>query len=140
MFGGTEPARKFISANEADWKWWSTSNTLIRPQVAITIISSDDRFETGKPDKGVAIRVRCRWNSMRQTLKSPAIVLEKLVVDGKTVNTEENVIKSRRGVISDAYFIYQWGQPANGIHQIEATVKDVRTNVSRSYKKVFIQN
>ena len=140
MFGGTKAAREFITAKEADWKWWSVPNRLIRPQAAITFITKDDAFEVGKPESGISIRVRCRWNSVRQTLKSPAVVLEKLVIDGQTVKAEELIIKGRRGDVSDAFYIYPWGNPAKGRHQIEVTVKDLKTNTTQTYKQTFVQN
>lgn len=138
MFGGTKAARELITARESSWKWWSAPNKLIRPQAAITLITKDDLFEAGRPESGVSIRVRCRWNSIRQTLKSPAMVLGKLVVDGQAVQTEEMIIKSRRGVIADAYYLYHWGSPAKGGHLIEATVKDVKTNAIYIYKQTYV--
>lgn len=140
MFGGTKAAREFITAKEADWKWWSAPNRLIRPQAAITFITKDDVFEVGKPESGISIRVRCRWNSVRQTLKSPAVLLEKMVVDGQTVKAEELIIKGRRGDVSDACYIYPWGNPAKGTHQIEVTVKELKTNTTQTYKQTFVQN
>ncbi len=139
MFGGTEAARKFLTAKEANWKWWSTPNKLIRPQVAVTVITKDDVFEAGKPENGVNVRVRCRWNSVRQALKSPAIKLDKLVIDGQIVQTEEVITRSRGGAV-DAYYLYKWGNPTKGTHQIEATVKDVNTSFIQTYRHSFDQN
>lgn len=140
MFGGTEAARKFITVKEADWKWWSAPNKLIRPQAAITVITKDDSFETGKPERGVIIRVRCRWNSIREALKSPATTLQELKVDGKIVDTEEVVEKGRRDSPVDAYYLYKWGIPNKGKHLIEATVKDINTNAIHHYTQIYVRN
>lgn len=140
MFGGTEAARQFISAQEAKWKWWSTPNKLIRPQAALTVITKDDLFEAGRPENGVNVRIRCRWNSVRQALKSPAIRLEKLIIDGQAVQAEEVISKGRNGQTFDAYYLYKWGNPGKGGHLIEATVKNLNTNVMQTYKKTFDQN
>lgn len=139
MFGGTEATRKFISDKEAEWKWWGAVDKLIRPQVAIMVISKDDIFEAGKPETGLNIRIRCRWNSVRQALKSPAATLTELKIDGNVVNTEE-VVVGRRNPPADAYYLYKWGNPAKGVHKIEASVRDIRTNAIETYTTSFVQN
>jgi len=53
---------------------------------------------------------------------------------------DELIVKVRRGVVSDAYYFYQWGNPVKGTHQIEAILKDVKTNTTQTYKKTFLQN
>jgi prenyltransferase beta subunit len=140
MLGGTEAARIFITDKEADWKWWCTPAKLIRPQVAITVIGQDDLFETGKPESGLNIRVRCRWNSVRQTLKSPAVTLEELKVDGKVVVADEILKKGYRDLLVDAYYLYEWGKPAKGKHLIEVTIKDLNTNALQKYNQLFFQD
>jgi len=140
MLGGTEAARKFITAKEADWKWWSAPNKLNRPQVAVTVIDQDDIFEAGKPENGVNIRVRCRWNSVRQTLKSAAVTLQELKVDGKVVVADEIIKKGYRNLPVDAYYLYKWGKPAKGKHLIEATIKNIDTNEIQRYTQIFFEN
>jgi hypothetical protein len=86
------------------------------------------------------IRVRTRWNTVRQTLKSAAVTLQQLKVDGKIVSFEEVIKKSPRGEgTADVYYLYKWGTPSKGLHQIEATVKDLSTNAVKTYKETFIQ-
>jgi hypothetical protein len=140
MVGGTADAIKFISSKEADWKWWNTPDKLIRPQVAITVINKDDLFEAGKPETGLNIRVRCRWNSVRNTLKTSAATLQQLKVDGKVVIAEEIIKKDKKDMPSDAYYLYQWGNPAKGSHKIEATIKDVNTKFLQTYSQTYFQN
>ena len=139
MFGGTEATRKFILEKEAEWKWWSAAEELNRPQVAITVLDKDALFEVGKPENGLNIRIRTRWNSVRQTLKSEALHLEQLKVDGLAVNAElVNVGRGPR--LSDSYYLFKWGEPSKGLHKIEAIVKDVKTNSLQSYTQTFVQN
>ncbi|MES2276716.1 MAG: prenyltransferase/squalene oxidase repeat-containing protein [Bacteroidota bacterium] len=140
VLGGTEAARKFILAKEADWKWWGAPNKLIRPQVAVTVIGKDDLHEAGKPASGLNIRVRVRWNSTRETLKSPAMALTELKVDGKTVAVKDTTIKTKRNTTADAYSLYTWGQPAKGTHKIEATIQDVATKATQTYTQTYVQN
>ncbi|HEX2976790.1 MAG TPA: prenyltransferase/squalene oxidase repeat-containing protein, partial [Bacteroidales bacterium] len=138
MIGGTDAARKFIAERESDWKWWS-GNTMKRPIVALTIIGSNDPFEAGKPETGVNIRVRCKWNGVRQSLKSRSAVLQELRIDGKPVHAEE-VIKGFRNTVSDAYYIYKWGIPGKGDHKIEAVIMDLRSGNIKTYTIFYSQN
>jgi prenyltransferase beta subunit len=140
MLGGTEAARKFITEKEADWKWWSTADKLIRPQVAVTVIGKDDVYEAGKPESGLNIRVRCRWNSVREALKTPVATLLELKVDGQVIAVKDTVIKNKRNLIADAYYLYIWSNPAKGKHQIEATVKNLSTNTVQTYTQTYVQN
>jgi hypothetical protein len=43
-------------------------------------------------------------------------------------------------LIADAYYLYIWGNPAKGKHQIEATVKDLSTNTVQTYTQTYVQN
>jgi prenyltransferase beta subunit len=140
MLGGTEAARKFITSKESAWKWWGAPDKLIRPQVTITVIDKDDKYEAGKPESGLNIRVRCRWNSVREALKTQAVTLQELKLDGQIVAAKDTVIKNKRGLIADAYYLYIWGTPAKGKHQIEATIKNLITNVVEKYTQTYVQN
>lgn len=140
VLGGTEAARKFILSKEADWKWWTTPDHLVRPQVAITVLNKNSIYDAGKPHEGLNIRVRCIWYSNRETLKSPAATLQELKVDGKVVIAKESVIKNRRNIIADAYYLYEWGTPAKGTHKIEATIKNLANNQVHTYTQTFFQN
>lgn len=135
MLGGTYAARKFIAERESEWKWWTGTN-MNRPLAALTVIDSDDLFEVGKPQQGLNIRVRCRWNGVRQTLKSPSAVLQELRVDGAVVSTEQ-VVRRMRNNVSEAYYLYKWGVPSAGKHSIEAVVSDLRTGTVHTYKTVY---
>jgi prenyltransferase beta subunit len=137
MIGGTDAARKFIAGKESEWKWWN-GNKLNRPLAIITTVTSDDLFETGEPEEGVNIRIRCRWNGVRQAMKSHSALLEELKIDGIPVKAEE-VIKGFRNTVSDAYYLYKWGIPEKGNHMIEARVKDLRSGITRTYTSSYIQ-
>jgi prenyltransferase beta subunit len=138
MLGGTDAARKFISGKESEWKWWN-GEKLLRPQAVITVIGKDDPFEAGKPESGLNIRIRTRWRSVRQALKSEAVKLEQLKVDGIVVKAEL-VNVGRRNPPSDSYYLFKWGEPAKGTHRIEAVVRDISTNETITYTITYIKN
>ena len=139
MLGGIDAARSFIKQNEAEWKWWSDPTHLNRPEVAITVIRCNDMFEVGKPEEGVNIRVRCRWNSANQNLKFAMNALQELKVDGRVVKAEEVILKQKRDTPIDAYYLYKWGTPTNGTHLIEATVRNLKDNTVNTFSLSYIQ-
>lgn len=137
MFGGTAPTRKFIAENEDEWRWWDAGNETSRPQAIITLVYKEDKFEEGRPDSGVNIRIRTRWNSVRQTLLAEAVVLERLSINGKTVHAEQIVKKNKGGAPSDAYYLHKWDQPAKGTHRIEAVVKNIQSGRLYTYTYLY---
>ncbi len=137
MLGGTYPARSFINSKESSWKWWDDKESPNRPWAALTILRPEDKFEAGRPAKGVAIRIRPWWNSIRQSLKTPAVIVEKVEVDGKLVESKLVNVKGRNGDISDSYYLYQQDEPNAGAHTVKVTLLNVKTSerkvVSTSY-------
>jgi len=122
------------------WKWWQANDSTSCPLAIITIIGKDDELETAKPAAGFNIRVRCRWNTVRQVLKTPAVTLQQLLVDGKPVEAKETILKANRNGVADAYYLYTWGQPAKGRHTITAIVKQLSSNKTENITKTFIAN
>ncbi len=135
MLGGTSAARKFISDREKEWKWWDDNNNPDRPLAAITVVDSNDLFEAGKPDEFYNIRIRTRWNSIRQALRSPAVVLEELRVDGQVVETR--LINVGRARPSDSYYLYHWTNPSKGTHTIVAMVRNLKDNEPAVYSTTY---
>jgi len=135
MLGGTMAARQFISGKQSSWQWWDKNEAALRPWAAITIITPEDKFETGRPDKGFAVRIRPWWNSVRQSLKTPAVTLEKLEVDGQTVVAKLITVKARNGDLTDSYYLYQKDDPAAaGPHSVKVTLKSLKNGTIRVMK------
>ncbi|MEJ7779763.1 MAG: prenyltransferase/squalene oxidase repeat-containing protein [Daejeonella sp.] len=139
MLGGINAARDFINKNQNSWQWWNRSGEAIRPWAAVTVLTASDKFETGHPEKGVNIRVRCWWNSIRQTLKSAAVELEKLEVDGKIVEAKLINRKAGNGDISDSYYIYSIEAPGKGTHVVTATLKNLKEGSVKTVSTSFTQ-
>lgn len=138
MLGGTVAARKFISAKEADWKWWNDgARNINRPWAAMTLITKNDSFEVARPATGVNVRIRCWWNSIRQALKNPIVVLEKLTIDNAAVKPEYKEIKNKRGGIDDSYYLYFMEHLPEGKHVAEATIRNLKNNEVRTIRQDF---
>ncbi len=141
MLGGTMAARQFITSNEKNWKWWQDPKKET-PQLwaAITVVHPNDSFEVARPDKGVSIRIRCRWNSVRETLKAPLVELQQLTVDDVIVTPELITKKNRKGDIADAYYVYLLPVPSKGTHRIKAVLKELKTGAAQTMTTSFVQN
>ena len=137
MFGGTTAAREFISSREENWQWWDSENKPLRPWGAITVIRPEDKFEVGRPDTGLVIRVRCWWKSVRQSLRTPEVELTKLQVDGQTVEAILVNRKARNGDIADSYYHYPIRYPQKGNYVIKATFRNIADGSLRTESKTF---
>jgi hypothetical protein len=97
--------------------------------LSILAIRPEDEFEAGRPERGVAIRVRCAWENTTQGLaKTPLAELVRLVVDGQEVKAETMAAKQPRGpALADHYHRYILPNPTAGRHRALAVVKELAT-------------
>jgi hypothetical protein len=85
MHGGSREALDFVRARERDWLWWDNVDVL-RPLVSLVAVRPGDDFEIARPDRGVALRIRCAWeNTPQGLLKQPIAEFVRLTVDGNEV-------------------------------------------------------
>jgi prenyltransferase beta subunit len=107
MHGGADEAVKFVKEHEADWRWWDHPG-IKRPMLSLVAVKPDDEFEDGRPENGVALRVRCAWaNTTQGQPKTPLVDFVSLSVDGKEVKAEKVEERKGRGPgLSDVY--YRW--------------------------------
>jgi hypothetical protein len=126
MHGGSERVVAFVREHEGDWRWWDNPG-IRRPMVSVVAVRPGDRFEAARPDRGVAIRVRCAWeNTAQGLLRSPIAELVKLTVDGAAVAPVLVAPKAPRGtLLADHYHRFDLPDPAVGPHSAEAVVRTV---------------
>src|SRR6185369_17876868 len=62
MHGGRPEVVDFVKQHESEWRWWDQPE-IQRPLVSLVVLKPTDRFETGHPDQGIALRVRCAWET-----------------------------------------------------------------------------
>ncbi|HVJ67381.1 MAG TPA: prenyltransferase/squalene oxidase repeat-containing protein, partial [Caulifigura sp.] len=65
MHGGTNEAVAFVKSHETDWRWWDNAD-IRRPMISLVAIRPEDEYETGRPERGVALRIRCAWVNTTQ--------------------------------------------------------------------------
>lgn len=138
MHGGAPGVREIVQAQEAAWQWWDNPQ-IVRPQVVIVVARPEDEFEVGKPEKGVAIRVRCQWENTKQgQVKTPRTELVSLTVDGKSVSPELVQKKAPRGAnFLDVYHRVELPEIQAGRHVVEVKVREIETKKESTQKIEF---
>ncbi len=152
LLGGASGVQDFVREHEAEWKWWGENpEDLQRPWASVAALTPRDAFEVGRPEQGVAIRVRCWWEGRMQRQK-PVVELVSLTVDGQAVTPEpvqrhgaaaaKKDAKSSKaakaaGPLVDCYHIYRIAAPAPGKHVAAAVVRKIETNQQREIKVEF---
>lgn len=118
--------RDHVLAREVEWRWWDNP-AIRRPMVSLVALTPADTFEAGRPERGVALRVRCAWENTAQGLpKSPLTELERLVVDGRDV--QPSLVERRRanGQREDHYHLFHVpSEGAPAAREATAMVREV---------------
>jgi hypothetical protein len=135
LHGGDAEVVAFVTSRERQWRWWDNAE-IRRPMVAIVAVKPDDEFESGRPEQGVALRVRCAWENTTQGLpRKPIAELVTLAVDGVDVQPELRVEKTtKNAAVADHAHRFHLARPAPGRHTATVVVRVLATgeNVSRT--------
>jgi hypothetical protein len=137
MHGGPPDVLDFVRRREAQWRWWDNPS-VSSPIVSLVAVRPEDAWEAARPDKGVTIRVRCRWNCTTQGLpKTPRVELVRLVVDGQEVTPTLAAPRNKAGAYQDYYHSYHVTQPAPGKHMAAATVRTLAARTESTHTIEF---
>jgi hypothetical protein len=136
MHGANAAVKQRILAQAADWQWWQRPGHGGRPLVSVLVLRPTDMFEAGKPERGLAARVRTAWTNTTQGLpKQPIAELIRLQVDdGPAVvgeALERLTVRKRNGKrqLSDIYHLLPLTDLKPGPHRLTATVKTVASGL-----------
>ena len=131
LHSGVPEVAEFVKQREAEWRWWDNPKR-VRPAVSLVAVKPEDTFEAGRPERGVALRVRCQWVNTTQGLPKTAVnELVSLTVDGKNVEPKL-VQKGRAPKINDVHHLYTIEAPAAGKHTATVTVREIATGKESS--------
>ena len=137
MHGGPPEALDFVRERQSQWQWWDDP-TREPPPVSVVAVKPDDQWEAAKPERGVTIRVRCRWDSTTQGLpKIQRTELIRLTVDGREVTPTLFAPQAKWGAFQDHYHYYRIAEPTPGTHAATAKVRVLRTGVESSTRIEF---
>lgn len=136
---GSQAVRDAILARQSDWEWWG-GGEIHRPLVSVVVVRPGDSFEVGRPETGVAVRVRCAWENTTQGLaKKPITALVKMRVDGAEVTLELVAKKNPAGTARvDHYHIFRMPKPTSGKHAVEVTVRKLGDGSELSQAVEFV--
>ncbi len=110
------------------WQWWDNP-AIERPLASLVALTPKDELETGRPERGIAIRVRlARENTAQGLPKAPLVEFVGLTVAGQPV--EPDLIERHRegGVLEDAYHLYNWPDAPPGRHTATVTLRRPNTD------------
>lgn len=137
MHGGPPEVLEFIRRREPQWRWWD-NRAFQSPVVSLVIVRPEDKWEVARPERGVTIRVRCRWDCTTQGLpKTPRVELTSLAVDGVEVTPVLTAPKAKTGAYQDYYQSYHIAEPAPGKHTATAAVRTLATQAQSSQTITF---
>jgi hypothetical protein len=106
--------------------------------VSLVAVRAGDTFEVGRPETGVALRVRCAWENTAQGLpKTPLAELVRLEVDGRAV-TPVLVTRQRQNGQREEH-CHVWTPPTwpAGRHTATAVVRVLATGREASQTLAF---
>lgn len=135
---GSREIVEFVMDRQAEWRWWDNPG-IRRPMASIAVLTPESRDEAGRPEAGVAIRVRCaRDNTAQGRPRDPIAELVRLVVDGETVRgTEVRKMAPAGGRLLDHYHVYALPATAAGRHAATAVIRRVRDGSESSETVTF---
>jgi len=134
MHGATGEVRERFLQAAPQWQWWSDPRTpaaISDPLLSLAALRPADTLEPGRPDQGVVLRLRRRWQATVHGLpKSPAAEMVSLTVDGKSVEPRQVRVPARGARnapigISDEYYLVDVSNLPAGKHTATAVVKPV---------------
>ncbi len=124
MHGGTPEVVSFVREREREWRWWDNP-AIARPMLSLVALTPEDRLEVARPERGVALRVRCAWeNTPQGLLKQPISEFVRLLLDGNEVPATLVTKKAARGELNaDHYHHFHLEAPSPGRHTATAVVR-----------------
>jgi Uncharacterized protein conserved in archaea len=138
MHAGSEEVLEFVRARENTWRWWGESPPARRPLASLVVIRPEDEFEQGRPDTGVALRLRCAWAATQHAPHRELATFESLVVDGQVrepVLVEDPQRRAPNG--ADRYYLLTLGDVGAGPHSATATIRDVKSGKQEEITVAF---
>ena len=115
----------FLLERPDQWQWWDNAK-IARPMLSLVAVGATDVWETGRPQRGIDLRLRCAWSNTNQgQLTEPLAELVSLKVDAQTVEPVKQQARGGRNprLLSDQAFIWSMPDATPGKHTAVATVR-----------------
>ena len=137
---GTAQVLRKLDDHPEQWRWWGEQPEEIRrPWALLVLLHPDDPFEVGKPERGVALRLRCWWTTTNQGVpKQERVRLLSLTLDGEKVEPTAVQAKNPQGAIVDRYHLLTLPDPKPGAHTAVAQVERLDTGAKQELRLEFV--
>lgn len=123
IHGGSDDVIAMVRTRESEWRWWNNPNVR-RPLASLVDVRPGDLFEAGRPEHGVAVRLRCAWKNTPQGFPREALAeFISMQVDGIEVSPQ--LIETPRpkgGGVADSYYLHPVG---SGARKVTAQVREL---------------
>ena len=129
MHSSSHEVSEFVRERSKQWQWWDNDG-IARPLLSLVAVSSQDEWETGRPQRGISLRVRRAWSNTNQgQLKEPLAELVSLVVDNQPVEpTKQTALGGRNAkLLGDETFTWAMPDAVAGGHTATASVRELAT-------------
>ncbi len=137
MHGGPPEVLDFVRQRESQWRWWDDPSVEL-PLVSVVAVTPDDQWEKARPERGVTIRVRCRWDNTTQGLaKTQRVELLELAVDGQKATPTLVAVPGKWGTYQDPHHYYHIPEPTAGQHTATATIRVLATKAESRHTIEF---
>ena len=120
VLGGSAEVRRMVLDRSAQWQWWDDNGTVLdRAPASVVALDPKDEFEPGRPDRGMALRIRMRRRCSFGALQQPLVDCEAVLIDGRDVKAEKIETRSGEKTLMDVYLLVRLDPPAPGEHTVE---------------------
>ena len=130
MLGGSTEVRRMVMDRVLQWQWWNDNGTVMdKMPVSVVVLRPADMFEEGRPEKGLALRVRTRrrWVEGKELLEKALVECESAAVDGVVVRLDKHEVSSKEKKLRDVYQIAALDELSAGEHSVELGLVEVET-------------
>ncbi len=125
--GGGNEVRREVLRRRRQWDWRGRL-----PAALVQVIRPGDSFEEGRPEDGVALRIRTRHDHTQHgIIREPIYEFVSLMADGKPASARLVERNNDRGALIDSYHVAHLSQAGAGAHSAEVTVRQAQSGESR---------
>lgn len=133
VYAGNQAVQDALFAQSDRWKWWDQS-THRRPLYALVLLTPEDRDERGRPEHGIALRLRlAHTNNHRGRPQEPLAELVSLAIDDQPLAVREISVRDPQSQdLNDVYHLAPVDLAPGVRHKITTVVRDLGSGETKT--------
>lgn len=137
---GTREVLRMLDAHPEQWRWWGEKDGVVhRPWALLNLLRPEDTLEADRPERGLAVRVRCWWGTTNQGVpKQERVRLVALTLNGQPVEPASVQHKNPQGAVVDRYHLLSLPDLKPGLHTVVARVEQLDSRAQQSLTLEFV--